>query len=167
MKALTSNEILGLAAAVLGIALLALVIPAGIDLSEIEAKTGVLVRPDFWPIMVAAILTVAGLGYFVASRFVAASDVSHSAPRFARFNLKGALAIFAVVALLLLADTTIGLLIPAILMFAITSFSYGPEQRWLKIVLAIAIPCALVGFFEFVANIDVPVGSLVGKVIGR
>ncbi len=166
MRALDGDEALGLAVAALGLVVLVVLIPLGIDLSEVDANTRLLIRPDFWPSVLACLMVAAGFGFFAARRFGKRSNGKPGAADGIRISARGALAVAAVATLLAAADEETGLLVPAMIAFLVASFAFGTEHRLAKVMLAIAVPVVLVLFFERVANISMPLGSVVERLVG-
>ncbi len=163
---MNKDMFLGLLTIAAGVLVLTIMIPLGVDMEEVEANTPILVRPDFWPRVVGALMTLVGVIYTILSwrnlkrdqdpsEIPKSSILENTSPR-------RLLAVIGVAILFIIPNETTGLFFPAVAIFALTAYGFGGGQWPKKIVLCIAVPIILILFFEKVAGIPIPLGILQG-----
>ena len=160
MQTGTSNETyFDLVLIVIALVLLLAVIPAGVDVTGAEGQSSLL-RPDFWPRVIAMVLLVASVAHLAHALLRGTSARPGPTAEKVTFNPVGAAAIVGILVFMLIAGRDVGLLAPAILSFVLVAFAIHPGHRLMKVILAIAVPLVVILFFEFVANIPMPFGRL-------
>ena len=154
---MSTDRILGLAAAAFGAALFFIVIPIGVETVGSE-DVGLLLRQDFWPRTIAALMVALGLAVAIF-RLRSGAERPKPAPG-PRIRPMGVLAIFAVIAAVALAGTSVGLLIPSMVVFLIAAFSIDGGHPVTKLTFAVIVPLVLALFFDKVAGISLPLGPI-------
>ena len=137
-------------------------VPQGVDIEEVEPGTSLLVRPDFWPYVLGVMLFIAGAMYLVTSRWHSSTiDKTESHDTSPNKNRVWQIcAAFILMALFGLGSEAAGLVLPAIAIFLVSSLAFGRDLLHAKIIGSISVPLLLMLFFEYVANIPIPIGIL-------
>jgi hypothetical protein len=157
----------------LGVVLLKLMIPGEVDMSETDETTSILVRPDFWPKIVSWLMIIVGCIYsgISASKLfkpkLASKNLVNQSPLDQSSSIavsKEAILRWTIVAVImfifLIADQETGLLIPSAAIFLIASLGFSMAAGYLRFAVAILLPLLLAAFFDFVANVPIPIGFL-------
>ncbi len=165
--------ITGVSIITLGVVLLKLMIPAEVDMSETDETTSILVRPDFWPKIVSWLMIIVGCIYsgISACKLFKPKLVSKNLVNKSSLNQGSAIAVskevilrWTIVAVImfifLIADQETGLLIPSAAIFLIASLGFSMAAGYLRFAVAILLPMLLAAFFDFVANVPIPIGFL-------
>ena len=156
-RTMSTDRILGLAAVALGAAQFFIVIPIGVETIGSE-DVGLLLRQDFWPRTIAALMVALGLAVTIFG-----SGTGAERPKPApgpRIRPMGVIAIVAIIAAVALAGTSAGLLIPSMVVFLIAAFSIDGGHPVTKLAFAVLVPLALALFFDKVGGISLPLGPI-------
>jgi len=145
-------------------------VPLGVDLDEVEPDTQMLVRPDFWPMIVGGLMVLIGTIYGMVSHLKLraadsrTSDGESQVPQMPDFQKsidpRRATAVIVVVLVFALSNDDTGMLLPAMAMFVVSAIGFGRGHMGYKMVGALVVPIILWQFFERVANIPIPLGVL-------
>ena len=143
-------------AAVVGIGVLALfvLIPVGIvSPSDVPALA---LAPEFWPLVIASIFTLMGILMTIAPGSTdqeTAEELRLIPSRLPRLS-----GFLAVLFAFYFSVPYLGMVLPAMVIIVGLCWFTG-ERRWLLLTsIAVGIPVVLVLFFQFVANMPIPLG---------
>jgi hypothetical protein len=162
----SSNFEIGLSATVLGAFLLLLVVPVGVDTNDIGGDARVLLRPDFWPSIVSILILVTG-GTVVMMRFFESNNNINTTKIVKRqINPFGVAASIIILVLLIMAEQ-LGLLITTVLIFLVATFAIDLERKYVKFIFGVCFPCLMIFFFDYIAGIPMPLGSIISGILGR
>lgn len=140
-------------------------VPYGVELYEVDSSTLLLIRPDFWPLVVGWMMIAGGTLFAIISlrsRPEITADVADKTDFYEGVSHRKLAVCVGVVLIFLTAGKTTGMVLPAIALFAISSVGFSGGKTWMKIVGSILTPLLLVFFFERVADIPIPLGILEG-----
>lgn len=157
---------LGVFTGAFGLLVLFVLVPLGVDLDEVDAGTQMLIRPDFWPMVVAGLMVLIGSIYAVVSYSKSRASRTQPAATEARSRSpadpRRFTAIIVVILLFAFTGEFTGMLIPAIALFIVSAFGFGNSLTLYKAVGAVLVPLVILQFFERIANIPIPLGVLQG-----
>lgn len=132
-------------------------IPAGVDMGGAQDEA-ILLRPDFWPRVIAVVMFVAATAHLALGLYKGPPPAANAETAKLKIRPLGAAAIAGILVIILIAVRQNGLLLPAVACFLLAAFAIHPGKRMLKVGLAVAVPVAVLLFFERIANIPMPIG---------
>ncbi|MDA0338256.1 MAG: tripartite tricarboxylate transporter TctB family protein [Proteobacteria bacterium] len=159
---MTRDTYVGGLTALAGLLAVFVLVPYGVELYEIDDTTLVLIRPDFWPLVVGWLMVAVGAGFALWSMRHASADVDVIAPFGDKTDARGMWACVGVIAIFLFTSDATGMVLPAIALFLVASLGFGQGRLWLRVAGSVLVPLGIMLFFEHVANIPVPLGPLEG-----
>lgn len=159
------DQYLGGFTAIFGLLVMFVLIPWGIELDEVEPGTQLLIRPDFWPMVVGGLMVFLGSLYVIVARakYKATAGGAAAAPKAdqrTKVDTRRLAAIVVVVLLFAVTSDVTGMVLPAIALFVVSAFGFGGGHILYKVVGAILVPLVILQFFERVADIPIPLGIL-------
>lgn len=151
---MTSARLIGVAVTLLGALTLTVLIPYGIVSPSDVASLAL--APEFWPYIIASLFTLMGVMLTVwpdqtqPHEFTLVEFIRHRVPRLAAV-LGGLFAYYLVVPFA-------GMVVPAMVLIFGLSWFAGETRFKMLATISVLIPVLLTAFFQFVANIPIPLG---------
>lgn len=123
----------------------------------------IVLSPVFWPMVLAVILAMVGVGLLASARkFDKSTDSSRENPATDRFYQYGRLAALAVLMVAtLFALPRLGLVWTSMLTIVALALLIHSRHRITVVLCAIIVPLVLYGFFAHVAGVAIPQGNYV------